>query len=177
MPMTGNTTAAGVQLDKRPALHLVIVDDSVPMYVEREASNPEERQLQWDELEGSCRDTESATLMIYAAVSHGNAAHRARRKYALETAAHSMAEVIDTHVERGARGWVAILLADGSSDGELYDDYASAEVAQQDPQRCTYFEVSPFISWTVAECEEHLLLAAHEAHGCTGPDIPTCYLI
>ncbi|MFF0170252.1 hypothetical protein [Streptomyces prasinus] len=165
-----------VDLIKRPARYLVIADDRdavtnwaehmrenrlpkrLVVHVERQADHPVEREAQWDELSGSTLDagSESLSLLVYTAVSHGHAAHRAKREYALASAAARMGEAIDTHLEYGGRGWVAIRLADGGSDGELYGSYYDARDAQEHPERCTYFPISPLFPWTPRMCEEHL---------------------
>lgn len=179
MTSMGQTPAYRVELDKSPAEYLVIADDSDPftnaadyfrddrlperrvLYVERVADHPEARQAQWDELAGVCLDDQGAlSLLSYTAVSHGHAAHLARAEYAIATAAARMAEVIEQHLERGARGWIAIRIADGSSDGELYADAAAAEAARAQPEQCTYFPISPLCPWSVRMCEEHLTFMA-----------------
>ncbi|MEV6179927.1 hypothetical protein [Streptomyces sp. NPDC052015] len=178
MTSTGKAPAYCVELDKRPAEYLVIANDERPFttwadmcdesriderdvrYVERVADHSEERQAQWDELFNECMDNPPLTLLTYTAVSHGHAAHLARREFAMASAAARMADVIDGHLEHGTRGWIAIRIADGGSDGEVYDDPAAAKAAQKQPERCTYFPISPLCPWSVRQCEEHLQFAA-----------------
>src|SRR5690606_24998711 len=165
-----------VDLVKRRAQYLVIADDRdaftnwaelcranrLPersvVYVERQADHPVERQAQWDELSGSVLDagSESLSLLTVSAVSHAHAAAIARHEYAVFNAALRMGEVIDTHLEYGGRGWVAVRIADGGSDGELYGDYEEAFAAQERPEECTYVPVSPLYPWTPRMCEEYL---------------------
>ncbi|MFC9803365.1 hypothetical protein ACFWGE_32825 [Streptomyces bacillaris] len=169
-------TASRVQLDKAPAEYLVIADDGPAVddvregrtperrvrYVERRAVDPVERQLQWDELEGDCLDAEGTVrLLALTAVSHGHAAHVARREFAAFNAAVRMGDEIDRHLERGERGWLAIRIADGSSDGELYDDCEDAVAAQAHPEACTVFPISPLCPWTPRMCAEHLEFMTH----------------
>lgn len=183
-----------VDLGKRPATYVVIADDReaftnwaehrrenrLPqrhvVYVERQPDHPVARQLQWDELAGSCldADSDSLSLLTVSAVSHGRAASLVRRDYLLASAATRMVDEIDQHFERGARGWLAIRIADGGSDGELYDDYEAARAAQPHPERCTYFPISPLCPWTPRMCEEHLEFMAHVQHGCMVHGTPTC---
>ncbi|MFF3265300.1 hypothetical protein ACFYWO_39830 [Streptomyces sp. NPDC002932] len=193
MTITSQTPADGVELDKQPARYLVIVDDSdahtswaersredrLPrrrvVYVERQAAHPKASQLQWDELEGDCRDAGGyLSLLTYTAVSHGHAAVLARREFAVASAVARMGEVIDGHLAYGARGWVAIRIADGGSDGELYEGWDAARAAQQHPERCTYFPISPLMPWTPRMCEEQLVFEAHMGHGCMVRCAPTC---
>ncbi|PJE97164.1 hypothetical protein CUT44_14390 [Streptomyces carminius] len=194
MTTTGHPPAARVDLTKSPAVYLVIVDDRdaytnwaehrredrLPqrrvVHVERQADHPAERQLQWDELTGSCLDAgESLSVLTYTAVSHAHAAYLARREYALFNAAARMGEVIDTHLEHGGRGWVAIRTADGGSDGELYADYTDAWAAQERPERCTYLPISPLTPWTPRMCEEYLEFMTHLRHGCMAYGAPACH--
>lgn len=183
-----------VDLVKRLAPHLVIADDRdaftnwaeqcradrLPerrvVYVERQADHPVERQAQRDELAGSVldADSDSLSLVTYNAVSHAHAAGLARHDYAVLNAAVRMGEVIDTHMERGSRGWIAIRIADGGSDGELYDGHEAARDAQAHPERCTYLPISPLSPWTSRMCEEHLEFLAHMQHGCRVHGTPTC---
>lgn len=159
---------------KRPAKYLVIVDDvknpraREVVYVERQADQPEAREAQWDELVGECLDAgESITVMVFEADGNDHAARLARREYAIANAASLMAEVIDTHRARGDRGWIAIRIADGSSDGVpyggsdgvLYGSPKEAQAAQEHPDRCTYLAVSPLTPWLVSECVWHLTFA------------------
>ncbi|MEV5774248.1 hypothetical protein AB0L49_23810 [Streptomyces antimycoticus] len=189
MTITGQTPASRVQLDKRPAEYLVIADDAPAadharagrtperrvLYVERRAEHPVERWAQWNELEGACLDADGAVrLLAYTAVSRGHAAHLARREFAAFSAAVRMGEEIDRHLERGARGWLAIRIADGGSDGELYGDYEEAFAAQERPEECTYFPISPLCPWTPRMCEEHLESMTHLRHGCMVYGRPTC---
>ncbi|MGW0188130.1 hypothetical protein ACWDV7_20495 [Streptomyces sp. NPDC003362] len=193
MTTTGHIRADRVDLTKSPAVYLVIADDRdaitswaehcredrLPqrcvVYVERQADDPVEQQLQWDELTGACLDAgELLSVLTYTAVSHAHAAYLARREYALFNAAVRMGEVIGTHLERGGRGWVAIRIADGGSDGELYADYADAWAAQERPERCTYLAISPLMPWTPRMCEEHLEAMTHMRHGCMLYGTPTC---
>ncbi|GAA5216969.1 hypothetical protein [Streptomyces thinghirensis] len=194
MTHTRPTPAAPVGLTKSRAVHLVIADDRdaytnatghsredrIPLrrvvYVERQADHPVERQAQWDELAGSVLDAEaeSLSLLTYTAVSHAHAAYLACHEYAVASAAARMGEVIDRHLEHGARGWIAIRIADGGSDGELYGDYEQAFAAQERPQECTYFPISPLCPWTPRMCEEHLEFTTHLWHGCMGDRGPTC---
>ncbi|MFJ6709266.1 MULTISPECIES: hypothetical protein [unclassified Streptomyces] len=182
-------TASRVQLDKAPAEYLVIADDGPAVddvragrtperrvrYVERRAADPVERQLQWDELEGDCLDAEGTVrLLALTAVSHGHAAHVARREFAAFNAAVRMGDEIDRHLECGERGWLAIRIADGGSDGELYGDYEDAFAAQEQPEACTYFPISPLCPWTPAMCAEHLEFMTHLRHGCMVYGRPTC---
>ncbi|MFF7415655.1 hypothetical protein [Streptomyces lydicus] len=172
-----------MDLVKRRAQYLVIADDrdaftSGPehrregrlaerrvVYVERQADHPVERQAQWDELAGSVLDagSESLSLLTYTAISYAHAAAIARHKYTVFNAALRMGEVIDTHLEYGGCGWVAIRIEDGDNDGELYDSCAAARAAQQHPERCTYLPISPLTPWTPRMCEEHLELMSHGA--------------
>ncbi|MGW3414559.1 hypothetical protein, partial [Streptomyces sp. NPDC000888] len=150
MTATGYVPAYSVDLGKRLAVHLVIADDRdaytnraehsredrLPqrrvVYVERQADHPVEQQAQWDELAGSCLDagSESLSLLTYTAVSHAHAASLARREYAMASAVARMGDVIDSHLETGARGWVAIRVPDGGSDGVLYASSDAARAAQ-----------------------------------------------
>jgi hypothetical protein len=174
-----------VDLIKRPGTYLVIFDDRDAFttladhrrerrlperrvaYVERQADHPVEQRAQWDELADSCldADAEALNLLTYTAVSHGHAAYLARWEHAMAMAAHHMAEVLDSHLERGAReggagwgvaGWVAIRHADGSSDGVLYADAEGARNAQEHPEGYSIFPIGPAHRMTVRECEEHL---------------------
>ncbi|MFD5589775.1 hypothetical protein ACFWII_39060 [Streptomyces sp. NPDC127063] len=194
MTALGHAPAYRVDLVKTPAVYLVIADDRdafttkaehrrpdrLPkrrvVYVERQAEHPVEQKAQWDELSGSCLDagSESLSLLTYTAVSHAHAASLARREYALFNAALRMSEVIDTHLQSGGRGWVAIRIQDGGSDGELYSDYDAARAAQQHPEQCTYFQISPQAPWTHRMCEEHLKFMSHLLHGCLVYGTPTC---
>ncbi|MCX4682574.1 hypothetical protein OG413_46170 [Streptomyces sp. NBC_01433] len=194
MTITGHTPACRVDLDKRPARYLVIVDDRdaytswaehsredrLPqrrvVYVERQVDHPVVSQLRWDELEGDCRDAGGyLSLLTYTAVSYAHAAFLARREFAVAGAVARMGEVIDGHLEHGDRGWIAIRIADGGSDGELYDGYDAARAAQAHPERCTYLPVSPLRPWTPRMCEEHLEFMNHRQHGCMVRDTPTCH--
>ncbi|MFI8178033.1 hypothetical protein ACIF6H_32590 [Streptomyces microflavus] len=183
-------TGSRVQLDKDPAEYLVIADDGPAVddvragrtserrvrYVERRAVDPVERQLQWDELEGDCLDAGGTVrLLVLTAVSRGHAAHAARREFAAFNAAVRMGDEIDRHLERGERGWLAIRITDGSSDGELYGDYEDAFAAQEQPEACTYFPISPLCPWTPAMCAEHLEFMTHLRRGCMVGDCPTCH--
>ncbi|QDN84374.1 hypothetical protein [Streptomyces sp. RLB3-6] len=174
-----------VELGKRPAEYLVIVDDEgnrYPLaadfflqdfaavrevrYVERLADHPEGRRAQWNELHGDCEDSKSPLgLLTYTAVSHGHAAHLALRDFAMASAAASMAYEIDVHLGFGASGWIAIRIADGGSDGDLYADATAARAAQKQPERCTYFPISPLCPWSVRQCEEHLKFEADRLSG------------
>lgn len=189
MTITGQTPARRAQLDKHPAEYLVIADDAPPvdhvragltperqvLYVERRADHPVERRAQWNELEGDCQDAGGALrLLAFTAVSHAHAAHLARREYAMASAVARMGEVIDRHLEYGGRGWVAIRIPDGGSDGELYDGYEAARAAQEHPERCTFFPISPLCPLTPRMCEEHLELMTHMQHGCMVNLVPTC---
>ncbi|OEJ20827.1 hypothetical protein AR457_41905 (plasmid) [Streptomyces agglomeratus] len=183
-----------MDLDKRPARYLVIVDDRdahtswaersredrLPqrrvVYVERQVDHPVVSQLQWDELEGDCRDAGGyLSLLTYTAVSYAHAAFLARREFAVAGAVARMGEVIDSHLEYGGRGWIAIRIADGGSDGELYDGHEAARAAQVHPERCTYFPISPLTPWTVRECEELLEFETHRLHRCMDHATPTCH--
>ncbi|MGW2181256.1 hypothetical protein ACWCXX_24785 [Streptomyces sp. NPDC001732] len=191
MIISSQTPAASrVQLDKGPAEYLVIVDDGPAvdgvragrtperrvLCVERRADHPVERQAQWNELEGACLDADGTVrLLALTAVSHGHAAHAARREFAAFNAAVRMGDEIDRHLERGARGWLAIRIADGSSDGELYGDYEGAFAAQVHPEACTYLPISPLCPWTPRMCAEHLELMTHLRHGCMVYGRPTCH--
>ncbi|MGY1548424.1 hypothetical protein [Streptomyces sp. MN6] len=181
-------------LVKRRALYLVIADDRdafttreehsradrLPerrvVHVERQAAHPDERQAQWDELSGSVLDagSESLSLLTVSADSQAHAAAVARREHAVHHAAVRMVEVIDSHTERGAHGWVAIRIADGGSDGELYGDYLEAIAAQERPEECIYVPVSPAYAWTPRLCEEYLEGMTHLRHGCMVYGRPTC---
>ncbi|GHB76001.1 hypothetical protein GCM10010331_74850 [Streptomyces xanthochromogenes] len=190
MTITSQTPAAcRVQLGKAPAEYLVIADDGpaaddvcagrTPVrrvrYVERRAVDPVERRLQWDELEGDCLDAEGTVrLLAVAAVSHGHAAHVARREFAAFNAAVRMGDEIGRRLERAERGWLAIRIADGRSDGELYGDYEDAFAAQEHPGACTYFPISPLSPWTPRMCAEHLEFMTHLRHGCMVYGRPTC---
>lgn len=180
--MTPTGPVHGVDLIKKPGIYLVIVDDDpcegrAPqrrvVHVERQADDPLERQLQRDELTGDCLEA-GVTLLKYQAVSDAHAAGMARREYALAYAALQMREVIDAHLKSGSTGWVAIRIADGSSDGQLYADYTDAWNAQVHPEGCTYLPISPAAPWTARECEEHLRFMGHLRHGCMIYGIPTC---
>ncbi|MEU2380391.1 hypothetical protein [Streptomyces misionensis] len=183
-----------VDLVKRRGRYLVIADDRdgftnraehrradrLPerrvVYVERQADHPDERRAQRDELAGSVLDagSESLSLLTVSAVSHAHAAAVARHEYAVLNAAARMAEAIGSHLERGAMGWVAIRIADGGSDGELYDDYEAAWDAQRRPERCTYMPISPLFPWTPEMCADHLEAMTHLRHGCMVYGTPTC---
>ncbi|MGW3154574.1 hypothetical protein [Streptomyces sp. NPDC001089] len=171
MAISGQTGTNHVDLCKRPAGYLVIVDDFTEatrqvVYVERQADLPQAREPQWDELVGDCLDSgEALSVLFYAAVSHGHAAHLARREYAMASAAVRMTEEIDRHMARGSHGWIAIRLADGGSDGQLYDGAEEARAAQLHPGRCTYFPISPLSQWTTRMCEEQLTFWADPARG------------
>jgi hypothetical protein len=186
-----------VDLTKRPNTYFVIADDEgvysgnswrddwTPerdvLHVERAADHPVERELQRDDLTESCDDSQSPLrFLTYTAVSHGRAAHLARRDFAAQqafeeltdvfyadelpvhvphesqvtAAAVRMADTIDRHLRSSARGWIAVRLADGGSDGQIYAGWHEAKTAQRD--LCTYFPISPLCPWTVAECAEHL---------------------
>jgi hypothetical protein len=179
-------TACRVDLVKALAKYLVIVNDEQPftswadiwdeeripvrdvVYVERAADDPVERQAQANELFSECLENAPLTLLTYTAVSHGHAAHVARREYAMASAAARMAEAIDDHLERGDRGWIAIRIANGRGDGELYADAFAAQAAQEQPERWTYVPVSPQCPWSVRMCEEHLKLIADFERRCRG---------
>lgn len=87
-----------------------------------------------------------------------------------------MAEAIDRHLHAGARGFIAIRIADGSSDGQVYPDAEAAKAAQPEPQQCTYTHLPPWPRdlWTTAECAEHLEFEAHRTAGCMIHGILTC---
>ncbi|MET8861228.1 hypothetical protein [Streptomyces sp. NPDC004579] len=184
MSIAGQNPASRVQFDKHPAEYLVIVDDHgqpgrTPerqvRYVEPRADDPVERQAQWNELEGDCRDAGATlSLLRYTAVSHGHAAHLARREFAAASAVARMGDEIDRHLEHGSRGWIAIRIADGRSDGELYDGYEAARAAQVNPERCTYFPISPLCPWTPRMCEEQLEFATRLQCGRRVQPTPTC---
>lgn len=146
------------------------------VHVERQADHPVERQAQWDELSGSVLDagSESLSLLTVSAVSHAHAAAIARYEYAVFNAAVRMGEVIDAHMESGGCGWVAVRIADGGSDGELYGDYEEALAAQERPEECTYVPVSPLYPWTPRMREEYLEAMTHLRHGCMVSGSPTC---
>ncbi|MEU4038673.1 hypothetical protein [Streptomyces collinus] len=183
-----------VDLAKRLGPYLVIADDSDPyiswaeytregriperrvVYVERQADHPVERQAQWDELAGAVLDagSESLSLLTYTAVSHAHAVTLARHEFLVFNASVRMGEVIDTHLESGDRGWIAIRIADGGSDGELYESYDAARAAQQHPERCTYFPVSPLTPWTPRMCEALLDFETHRLHGRMVYGAPIC---
>ncbi|MFE1075141.1 hypothetical protein ACFW5W_28480 [Streptomyces sp. NPDC058783] len=187
--------APRVDFERRPATYLVIADDADALlnwaenrredrlperrvvHVERQADHPVERAAQWDELHGSVLDAEadSLSLLTCTAVSHAHAAAVARHEYDMANAAARMIEVIDTHVKRGGCGWVAIRIATGGSDGELYDGYEDARAAQQHPERCTYFPVSALSDWTPRMAEEHLEITTHHRHGCMVYGVPSCH--
>ncbi|MFE9437061.1 hypothetical protein [Streptomyces sp. NPDC006640] len=160
---------------------LVIVDDENPkarkvVYVERQADQPEARKLQWDELVNECLEVEGrVTLLLFTADSNTHAARLARHEYAVGNAVARMGEEIDRHLRRGDVGWIAIRIADGGSDGELYDRWETARAAQADPERCTYLQVSPAFPWTPGMCKEHLEFAHHMQHGCLVHGAPTCH--
>ncbi|MGA5182904.1 hypothetical protein ACPCBF_24515 [Streptomyces pseudogriseolus] len=183
-----------VDLVKRRGQYLVIADDQdaftnwaeymredrLPerrvVHVERQADQPDEREAQWDELSGSVLDagSESLSLLTVSADSHAHAAAIVRHQYAVHHAAVRMVEAIDSHLERGVHGWVAIRIADGGSDGELYGDYEEAIAAQERPEECTYVPVSPAYAWTPRMCEEYLEGMTHLRHGCMVYGRPTC---
>lgn len=94
--------------------------------------------------------------LTFTAVSHGHAVWLARTDHAIATAAARMAETIEDHRSTGARGWVAIRTATGTSDGQLYADAESARAAQDQPEQLTYVSISPLLPWPVRMCEEHL---------------------
>lgn len=181
-------------LVKRRAQYLVIADDRAAfttwaehvradrlperrvVYVERQADHPVEREAQWDELSGSLLEagSESLSLLTVSALSHAHAAAIARHQYAVHHAAVRMVEVIDSHMERGGSGWVAIRIADGGSDGELYGDYEQAFAAQERPKEYSYVPVSPQYPWTPRVCEDYLEAMTHLRHGCMVHGRPTC---
>ncbi|MFF8293613.1 hypothetical protein ACF068_31015 [Streptomyces sp. NPDC016309] len=178
-----------MDLSKRAATYLVIAEDGDALvdggpglprrrvvYVERQSGHPMERRAQREELEGACLDANSPGLHLrtYTAVSHAHAASLARREYALVRAAARMAEVIGRHLESGARGWIAVRVSDGSSDGFLYADRAAAQAVQRHPERFTYFPISPMFPWTRQMCQEHLEFETHRLHGCMVGLAPTC---
>ncbi|MEU6070631.1 hypothetical protein ABZ864_40875 [Streptomyces sp. NPDC047082] len=187
MTGTGRTPVYRVELGKRLAEYLVIADDReafsnigdllredrIPerlvLHVERLADRAEARDAQWDELNRVCVQAQGAlSLVSCRAVSHGHAAHRARREFAMATAAARMAEDIDGHLEHGARGWIAIRTADGRGGGEVYADPFAAQAAQEQPERWTFVWVSPLYPWSVQMCEEHLELIANHERRCQG---------
>ncbi|WP_186779906.1 hypothetical protein [Streptomyces salinarius] len=194
MNITGQNPTTRVQFTKSPAVFLVIADDRdaitnwgecmregrlparLVVHVERQADHPDEREAQWDELSGSVLDagSESLSLLTVRAVSHAHAAAVARHEYAVFNAAVRMGEVIDTHLEYDGRGWIAVRIADGGSDGELYGDYEQAFAAQKHPEACAYFPISPLTPWTPRMCEEFLEDMTHLRHGCMVYGRPTC---
>ncbi|MGC5000552.1 hypothetical protein [Streptomyces sp. DT195] len=107
-------------------------------------------------------------------VEHLVIADDGRREFAASNAAVRMGDEINRHLERGERGWLAIRIADGGSDGVLYGDYEDAFAAQEQPEACTYFPISPLRPWTPRMCEEHLEFMTHLRHGCMGYGRPTC---
>lgn len=157
----GPITACRVDLGKRSAQYLVIADDGQVLHVERD---PGEQRFQ--ELADDCLGSEPLSLLTYTAVSHGHAAVLAHQEHAATMAAHRMAEVIDRHLKNGAQGWVAgwiaIRIADGTSDGELYVDAEDAGRGQEHPERCLIFPISPYRPWTVEACADALAAAVRQ---------------
>jgi hypothetical protein len=187
--MNSQTTA----LPENSADYFVIADSSDPfttfdenrregrmpllevVHVEREACELADAQAQLDRLLAICRDSQSLGLHTVSARSAGRAADVVRREHAVAVAAERMAEAIDTHLERGARGWIAVHVADGTSDGALYADADDARRAQKDAQACTYLPISPLFPWSVEACVEHLTAMTHLGHGCMVHGRPTCH--
>ncbi len=84
------------------------------------------------------------------------------KKLRQSDAAHRMADVIALHQlaltkdELIARRFVAIRLADGSSDGVAYETREAAMRAQTNsPSRCAYFQV-PLERFSAATCDSLL---------------------
>ncbi|MCG5121534.1 hypothetical protein ACRWOO_33310 [Streptomyces sp. NEAU-PBA10] len=91
------------------------------------------------------------------------------------SAAVRMHDVINRYLERGERGWLAIRIADGSSDGVLYGGGEEAELATEpDPRAFGCFPISPLCPWTLHECAEYLEFMTHLRHGCMVYGHPTC---
>jgi hypothetical protein len=188
--VTGRAPAR-VDLAKRLAVHLVIIDDRdaftnwaelrranrLPqrevVYVERQIEHPVGQQLQWDELAADCMDagSESLGLVSVVAVSHAHAAARVRANHWAECAGARMLEVIDQHYatcECGDNcewtdGWIAIRIPDGSSDGELYADAETARSAQDRPEHCLILQIYRRHPWTPHMVDVTLRGAASEA--------------
>ncbi|MEU5164302.1 hypothetical protein AB0G74_32440 [Streptomyces sp. NPDC020875] len=185
MTITGQTPAPRVRLGKERGDYFVVADGSAVregriawkvLHVERRADDLREGQARKDALRAACRGAEKV-LTYRAAVSQAHAAGLARRESTVPAAAARavrMEEEIRAHQERGACGWIAIRIADGGSDGELYGDCDSARAAQPDPERCAYILVSPRTPWTHAMCEDHLEFVTHEGHECMVYGTPTC---
>ncbi|CAI4198568.1 hypothetical protein OG330_30970 (plasmid) [Streptomyces albidoflavus] len=91
------------------------------------------------------------------------------------SAAVRMHDVINRHLERGERGWLAIRIADGSSDGVLYCGSIEAELATLPHlEAFAFFPISPLCPWTLHECAEFLEFMTHLRHGCMVYGRPTC---
>ena len=69
--------------------------------------------------------------------------------------ARRASDVINQHVILQRRGWVAIRLSDGGSDGVVYDLRADAIRHQLHEHQCAYF-LLPSIPVTPYECEVFL---------------------
>ena len=74
-------------------------------------------------------------------------------------AAKRFADIVALHQIALSKGellagrFIAIRLADGGSDGVVYDTRASAIAAQTNaPSRCGYFQI-PLERWSVATCD------------------------
>ncbi|MFJ2745461.1 hypothetical protein ACIO3O_38030 [Streptomyces sp. NPDC087440] len=187
MPQTPTPTAP-VTLAKRPAVYLLLVEDSVHVpgdllrpwqdadrhvvHIEPQAPTDEGRAEQWQKLGDYCTTSgHPLTLLAYTATSPARAAYLARWDYGRTLAGEQMAEELDRHLLRrptGALlGWVAIRIADGTSDGRRYADAEDARRAQPHPERCLIFPLHAHGRWPGEDCTRALTEAAHQLHGCT----------
>jgi hypothetical protein len=98
--------------------------------------------------------------------------------FGFSDAARRMADQVNRHIEAQgflAHGrWAAIRLADGGSDGVLYDRRADAVRHQRDERYCTYVQVPPN-SMTPREAEAVLRFtrfAYDHGYRITSPEDP-----
>jgi len=69
--------------------------------------------------------------------------------------ARRASDIINMHIIAQRRGFVAIRLSDGGSDGSVYDTKDLAVRHQLHPQQCAYFQLplTPVVPW---ECDVFL---------------------
>ncbi|MEU8893675.1 hypothetical protein [Streptomyces sp. NPDC048442] len=163
---------------KRRARYLVVTDDRRPVeadlfqegfrvvHVERETDHGTEaaRAAQLSKLANFYLTYQPLRMHCYTAASRGQAAAMARQDHARTQAAERMAEAVSRHLKSAPRqwrggsvlGWVAVRIADGRSDGQLYADAEDARNAQPDPRACIVFPLTTRTPFTVDECRTYL---------------------
>lgn len=67
--------------------------------------------------------------------------------YGFSDAARRVADAVQGHLARSGASayfrWISVALADGRSDGVLYDRRAEAHRHQPSPERCAYIQIPP----------------------------------